>query len=423
MSVSGVLTIEAFRQYICKACGLIYDEALGDPDSGLAPGTRFEDIPEAWMCPICGVSKGDFERFIVGNRTVSTRLSLASVKAPKAARNSLPIVIAGAGIAGWTVAQSLRENGFDGDVVMLSNSDGARYYKPQISVACASKKSPADLVIEDAHTAAKRLQVRLLANRWVASISPRAKAIRTSHGSIVYRDLVLALGATPRRLPMQWAAHCWQVNQLQDYQRLMAHLSAQTKRQRIAVIGAGLVGIELADDLAVHGHRTTIIEYEARPLARLASEAQSEELLSVFKKNGINIMTNTQIAEIQKNALGVYQIALKDNLSTLSSIKLEADIVIAAVGLEADKRLANHSGLAFADGFSVDPKSMQTSVPNIYALGDCASINGQVQRYIEPISRQAQTIVHDILKLEARPFIFNSAPIRLKSRSSPMTFR
>jgi rubredoxin---NAD+ reductase len=173
----------------------------------------------------------------------------------------------------------------------------------------------------------------------------------------------------------------------------------------------------------VHGHRTNIIEYEARPLARLASEAQSEELLSVLKKNGINIMTNTQIVGIQKNALGVYQIALKDNVSTLSSIKLEADIVIAAVGLEADKRLANHSGLAFADGFSVDPKSMQTSVPNIYALGDCASINGQVQRYIEPISRQAQTIVHDILKLEARPFIFNSAPIRLKSRSSPMTFR
>jgi len=52
-----------WRQYICRACGLIYDEEEGDPDSGLAPGTRFEDIPDDWECPLCGVTKTDFELF------------------------------------------------------------------------------------------------------------------------------------------------------------------------------------------------------------------------------------------------------------------------------------------------------------------------------------------------------------------------
>ena len=55
---------QAWRQFICRACGLIYDEEMGDPDSGLAPGTRFEDIPEDWECPLCGVTKLDFEPFV-----------------------------------------------------------------------------------------------------------------------------------------------------------------------------------------------------------------------------------------------------------------------------------------------------------------------------------------------------------------------
>ena len=49
-----------WREYLCRACGLIYNEGEGDPDGGLAPGTRFDDIPDDWVCPICGVSKGDF---------------------------------------------------------------------------------------------------------------------------------------------------------------------------------------------------------------------------------------------------------------------------------------------------------------------------------------------------------------------------
>jgi rubredoxin---NAD+ reductase len=426
MSAGEVLSVLVFRQYLCKACGLIYDEALGDPDSGLAPGTRFEAIPDAWMCPICGVGKGDFELCVTAKRNFSKANSESAISVPSVSistRNALPIVIAGAGVAGWSVAQLFRDYGFNGDIVMLSNSDGTRYHKPQISVACASKKSALDLVIEDAQVAANRLQVRLLNKRWVASISPSSNTISTSHGSVKYRQLVLALGAVPRRLPTAWAEHCWQINQLQDYDRLTKHLENKQPPQRIAVIGAGLVGIELADDLAVNGHRVTIIEYENRPLAGLASKAQSDELLESLAKNRIDVKVQTQVSGVDRKASGEYEINLVSRFGAQARFSLDADIVIAAIGLVGDKRLANHSGLAFADGFSVDPIAMRTNVPNIYALGDCAAINGRVQRYIEPIARQAKTIVHAILNLEPVPFSVGHAPIRLKSRSLPLTFR
>jgi rubredoxin---NAD+ reductase len=233
----------------------------------------------------------------------------------------------------------------------------------------------------------------------------------------------LAVGAIPRRLPLALAQHCWQINQLQDYQRLMSHLADKALAQRIVVIGAGLVGIELADDLSTRGHQTTIIEYEDRPLAQLASRTQSDELLIQLGKNGIAMHMHTQVRSIERTQSGAYQVNIANRLGTQTSHPIDADIVIAAVGLEADKRLAQHSGLSFADGFSIDPSSMQTNVRGIYALGDCASVDGRAQRYIEPIARQAQTIVHNILGLEAQPFISKKVPIRLKSRSHPMTFR
>ena len=61
--IAAVAVGQPFRQYICDACGYIYDEAVGDADSGLAAGTRFEDIPDDWYCPLCGVTKSDFELY------------------------------------------------------------------------------------------------------------------------------------------------------------------------------------------------------------------------------------------------------------------------------------------------------------------------------------------------------------------------
>ena len=412
-----------FRRFLCKACGLIYDEAFGDPDSGLAPGTRFEDIPDDWMCPICGVGKAEFEPCMPrmpANRKLTPQSGFVGVLRG-VSREQRPIVIAGAGIGGWAVAQALRDLGYEEQIVMISACNGDRYHKPQISVACASGKSPEHLVTETAEAAATRLNVRLLCGRWISSISPVSKTVRTSHGSLIYSHLVLAIGARPRTLAAAIAKFCWQINQLDDYARLIQKLQSLGGARKVVVIGGGLVGIELADDLTQLGHHLTVLEVAPRPLAHVASLAQSSDLLNALKHSGIEVKTNTEVRDIRVNPSGGFLLETVSPAEAETSTMMTADIVIAALGLQTDSRLATHSGLAFDQGYAVDPCSMQTSLPNIYALGDCASVNGKVQRYIEPISRQARTISHHVLGLSANPFEVSDVPIRLKSRSLPMT--
>ena len=413
----------AFRRYLCSACGLIYDEALGDPDSGLAAGTRFEDIPDEWMCPICGVGKGDFV-LSAPSKSISKRepkLSKPATSLRANHRGTKPIVIAGGGTAGWACAQALRDAGFDGSIVMISACSADRYHKPQISIACANNKNASQLIVENAVDAASRLNVQLVANTFIAGLSPIAKTIRTTRGSFTYSHLIIAMGAMPNALPPSWAAHCWQVNQLGDYARLMNVLQQSATPQRIVMIGGGLVGIELADDWASLGHQVTVIEACARPLAQLASPEQSQALIAALKTQSIKVLSDTSVSTIEKMSDGKFTVRLVQKAGSETSNSLSADLVVAATGLRTDPRLAKFSGIAFENGFSVSPSSMQTSDPSIYALGDCAAINGQVQRFIEPIIRQATTIAHDILALEPAPFEPRRVPVRLKSRSLPMT--
>jgi rubredoxin len=98
---------EAWKQFICRACGLIYDEKDGDADSGLAPGTRFEDIPEDWFCPLSGVTKADFEPY-------TPRSAVPAPAAAIAGPRRAGIVIVGAGLAGWSAAAAIRA--LDGQV-------------------------------------------------------------------------------------------------------------------------------------------------------------------------------------------------------------------------------------------------------------------------------------------------------------------
>jgi rubredoxin len=95
--------------YICNACGLIYDEAKGDPDSGLAPGTRFADIPDDWACPLCAVTKADFSPYEAPSLEAVSKLRQqrpARVRAQRQKRHQAGVVIVGAGRAGWQLAEA-----------------------------------------------------------------------------------------------------------------------------------------------------------------------------------------------------------------------------------------------------------------------------------------------------------------------------
>jgi rubredoxin-NAD+ reductase len=120
--------VEPWRQYLCRACGLVYDEALGDPDSGLAPGTRFEDIPDDWVCPLCGVMKADFEPYDGAAPSGAEHALPAAPSSPR--RTGTGVVIVGAGIAGWSAAEALRALDDDVPITLVTACGGDRYHKP-----------------------------------------------------------------------------------------------------------------------------------------------------------------------------------------------------------------------------------------------------------------------------------------------------
>ncbi len=217
-----------FQQYICRACGLIYDEAEGDPDSGLAPGTRFEDIPDDWECPLCGVTKADFEPFV-------PREPVDAVAAD-ASPHRVGAVVVGAGLAGWAAVEALRALDRDLPITLVTACSGDRYHKPELSVALSRGQSADDLVRESGSEAARRLGVQLLPRTFVTGLSPQSRRLRTTRGTLSYTGLVLAMGARPALPAALPEAHCWRVNDLAGWSGLQRALA--DGQARVAVVGA-----------------------------------------------------------------------------------------------------------------------------------------------------------------------------------------
>jgi rubredoxin-NAD+ reductase len=408
---AGVVAL-VWRTFICKACGLIYDESKGDADSGLAPGTRFDDIPDDWACPLCGVTKADFEPHDAQPMPRLAKVNARSAP-PRAARHDAGIVIVGAGRAGWQTAQALRELDADVPITVVSACAGDVYDKPTLSVACAREIAPERLVRESAAQAAQRLRVRLLANTQAVGISTVARQLRTTRGTLRYRHLVLAHGAAPRCVAALPPELCWRINDLAAYQRLRAAMGR--RRRHVVIVGAGLVGSELANDLALEGHGITLIDVQARPLAAQLPTLASQRLLESWQGLPLRFVGGVQVASVQR-CDGMICV------TTNCGQTFEADQVIAATGLLPAGRLAHSAGLASdAGGIAVDTATLRSSDPHIHALGDCASIEGRAQRYIEPITRQAQAVASAVLGTGDARFAPKAVPLRVKTSSMPFT--
>ena len=387
----------AFQQFICKACGLIYDEAKGDADSGLAPGTRFADIPDDWACPLCGVTKADFEPYetepLSPPRKRGTNFSSLhrSHHGQHSQRGDAGIVIVGGGRAGWQTARALRDLDAEVAITLVTACSGNVYDKPHLSVALAKGTAMSALVRETAADAAARLRVRLLAHTHAVSVSASAQALRTTRGTLRYRELVLAHGAAPRAVAQLPAALCWRINHLDAYVALRKQLGTPNPDapQQVLIAGAGLVGCELANDLALAGHSVTLLEVSALPLSHLLDEQASHELLTAWQGLPLRFIGGVQITGVSARADG-------RTVQTAEGRVFNVDHVIAATGLETPSRLARSAGLAWDNGIAVDPQNLRTSEAHIHALGDCISIHGQPMRFIEPIDRQARLVAANV---------------------------
>ncbi|AME27021.1 FAD-dependent oxidoreductase [Burkholderia sp. PAMC 26561] len=399
--------ISDWRQYICRACGVIYDEQAGDPDSGLAPGTRFADIPDSWVCPLCGVQKSDFAPY---EPVVVSREEREAV-----VTRETGVVIVGGGTAGWAVAEALRALDADVPITLVTACEGDRYRKPELSVALSQKKTTQSMIAEAATAAATRLKVSLLRNTFAIGLSPSLHQLRTTAGAVTYTQLVLAQGACPVMPDALPKDLCWRINDLAMWGGVQRAVASGPKR--IAVIGAGLIGCELAEDFARAGHHVTVLDVHTAPLTGLLPEKASARLLSSWATAGVQYKASRMVASVTQNYQG------ERIIQTTNGETLRADLVLSATGLATEPRLARAAGLSFENGIVVDSHTLRTSAPDIYALGDCISLEGAPCRYIEPIAGQAEAIAHAVLKRPHPGYQHQPPVLRVKTRSLPILMR
>jgi rubredoxin---NAD+ reductase len=251
----------------------------------------------------------------------------------------------------------------------------------------------------------------------VLGVDTQEKAVETSSGIFPYDKLVLAVGAQAIRLGIGGdAAHeVRSVNHVSDYALFRERIADTGEHARIAILGAGLIGCEFADDLAGAKHRVTVIDPNERPLAALAAPALSHGLHAALVQRGVQFCFGTTVTRVDRRN-GALCVALADGRS------LEADVVLSAVGLRPDVRLAHASGLLAARGVVVDAQG-RTSAPDVFALGDCAEYTTEsgtrVLPYVAPLMTAARAIART-LSGEPTAIELKPSPVIVKTLSFPL---
>ncbi|QFT56131.1 FAD-dependent oxidoreductase [Microbulbifer sp. THAF38] len=410
-----------FRIWECMVCGWVYDEAQGCPEEGIAPGTRWEDIPEDWCCPQCGVGKEDFDMVLVSSapEQIKSDKEPSRHKASTAlTENRGPLVIIGTGLAGYNLALEFRKHDRTSPLMLISSDDGTFYSKPLLSASLSHGKTASQLCQASAEEMARRLNAQILVHTHVISISPHSRALtlRQEAGghtaNMHYDRLVLATGAQCRKLPaIAGDAHArlFRINNLTDYHRFR---TALVGCQRVLLMGAGLIGCEFANDLVQAGFNVTVVDPQDWPLASLLPEAAGRDLQGVLSDNGVRFNLGRSIRSLSHSTNGIE--AKLDNGKIL-----EADIALAALGLEADTTLAKTAGLKTQRGITVD-RSLQTSDPYIFAIGDCAELEGHQLFYVAPLMTCARALALT-LSGEPCPVCYGVIPVAVKTTLRPTT--
>jgi len=298
-------------------------------------------------------------------------------------QSSSAIVIIGSGLAGYTVIREIRKLNKEIPITLVTKEPGYFYSKPMLSTALASKKEAAQLISTPADGMATQLELNILSEADVTAIDSAKQVIKTSKGEIAYCKLVLALGADQIRLPLQGnaAKEVLTVNDLEDYAKFRGAIAGKKK---IAILGAGLIGCEFANDLVLGGYEVDVIDLAPQALGRLIPQAAAIDLQNKLSDAGVHWHFNTTVQTIDRTNEQLH-ITLADGTVIVS------DVVLSAVGLKPRLDLAKASGITTGIGIQVN-RELETNVPHIYALGDCAEVEGLVLPYVMPIMQAARAL-------------------------------
>ena len=315
------------------------------------------------------------------------------------------IVIIGSGLAGYTVIREIRKLDKVVPITLVTREPGYFYSKPMLSTALASKKEATQLITTPADGMATQMEMTVLPECDVQSIDAGGKFIQTNKGTVPYGKLVMAIGADQIRLPLQGNAvdEVITVNDLEDYARFR---TAIVGKKKVAILGAGLIGCEFANDLALGGYQVDVIDLAPQALGRLLPEAAALELQEKLSAAGIRWHLSTTVNAIDRNGEGLH-IALENGAT------ITCDVFLSAVGLKPRVELAQATGMKTGLGIQVN-RELETNIKDIFAIGDCAEVDGLVLPYVMPIMQAARALAPTLIG-QVTTLTYPAMPVMVKT--------
>ncbi len=273
------------------------------------------------------------------------------------------MIVVGAGECGGRAALALRDLGYDGPVTLVGEEPHLPYERPPLSKDAMVGDAPSIKAIASDEVLAER-SIRHIRSVKAVAIDRAAHMVRLSDGSVLaYDKLLLATGSTPRKLPMPGlGSRCVYLRTFADALAIRAHLNAGN---RIAIVGGGFIGLELAAAARKLGTDVTVIEAQPRILMRGVPAEIAEIIHQAHVAEGVDILCGEGIAALADDGARV-------RVALAGGREIVADLAVIGIGAVPVTGLAAEAGLAIENGIAVDAE-LRTVDPGIFAAGDCCS--------------------------------------------------
>jgi NADPH-dependent 2,4-dienoyl-CoA reductase/sulfur reductase-like enzyme len=275
-------------------------------------------------------------------------------------------VIVGASLAGAKAAETLREEGFDGTVVLIGAENDRPYERPPLSKGYLLGKDPRDSIFVHPESWYPDHDVDLRLGTTVTAIDRQAHRVELDGGAqLPYDRLLITTGSSPRRLSIPGAElnGVLYLRTVGDSERLAAVLRSGG---RVVIAGAGWIGLETAAAAREYGCEVTVVETAPGPLQRAVGPELGEVFADLHRSHGVTFKFNTELRELTGSEGAV------TGAVTSAGEELPADLVIAALGAAPNSQIGADAGLTVDNGILAD-EALRTSDPDIFAAGDVAN--------------------------------------------------
>jgi NADPH-dependent 2,4-dienoyl-CoA reductase/sulfur reductase-like enzyme len=277
-------------------------------------------------------------------------------------------VIVGGGLAGAKAAETLRTEGYDGDVVLFGSEPERPYERPPLAKGYLLGKEDRESVFVHPAGWYDEHDVDLRSGVTVAMIDPAARLVTFDGGTVGYDKLLLATGATARRIDIPGAG-LGNVRYLRTLPESDALRAAFTPQARVVIIGAGWIGLEAAAAARTAGASVTIVEPQAGALSGALGPELGGKFADLHRAHGVEFRFEESAAEFLAAGPGAGRVG---SVVTTSGAEIPADLVVVGIGAVPNDGLARSAGLDVDNGVVTD-SALRTSDADIFAAGDVAS--------------------------------------------------